>query len=60
MMWTHEKPKESGWYWYRESADSVPEIVQYCAPSDIWRCGYDGLSDVDTLTGEWQPVKDPD
>ena len=62
QRWSREKPKEAGWYWYRDSADDdSPEVYQVYAAifSDEKRlyvresCGEGGIW-IAYFDGEWQ------
>lgn len=58
--WTTERPKMAGFYWFRE-----PNVTPY-----VVQVGTDGLGVwvwwnmqwelIETWTGEWQPVAEPE
>ncbi len=57
QRWTTERPKEPGWYWWRNHGDKG-EIVHVVAPDVVLLCGDMGIFSVRTMigdgTGEWQ------
>jgi hypothetical protein len=61
MSWTADKPTEAGVYWYRDTKDMVPVIMEISshAINCGWWIGTDNPSDLRKLTGEWQPVQGP-
>lgn len=66
MIWTHEKPTQPGWYWWRNTGLSVVGRTQVCKVS-IYKGKYramfiDGERPlVADLAGEWAgPIEEPE
>lgn len=55
-MWTKDKPEASGFYWWRESADEDPEVVEFYN-GETYRAGAFISAEQAELTGEWLPQR---
>lgn len=68
MKWTHEKPKEPGYYWLKDMSDGEIRIVEITRSTgddmDVWKCGDEVdyyLSHIPEDKYMWAgPLLDPD
>lgn len=65
LLWTTEKPIQTGWYWYRRGPDDEA-LLFYCGAAWDHIADFVGLNEPITFTkdhlleGEWAgPVKPP-
>jgi len=58
--WKKEKPNIDGFYWYRETQDSEPEILEVWGKTQVAICGSEFPCTVEEKQGEWfGPLEPP-
>lgn len=56
LRWTTERPKEPGWYWYRDKVRREPIVVTYDPIKNYAREGHLGHP-LDKLAAEYKPIE---
>ena len=67
LSWTSEKPKQSGFYFYRQSSDEDPILVRVDMEGDrtgnapvVWLHGDDEAESLEGCHGDWSgPIEPP-